>query len=338
MLATSPNLGNSEFPDIAVVVPAYRVAGQIRQVITTIPSYVRTIIIVNDASPDETENVVLPLLRQDARIVYLRHNTNEGVGGAVRTGYRKALELGADIVVKMDGDGQMDPQFLQKLIAPLMKREADYTKGNRFYYPEDLRQMPYLRLLGNGILGFLVRFSCGYWNIYDPSNGYTAIHGDTLRLLRLDQLHQRYFFETSMLINLYLIKAKVIDVAIPAKYGEEQSSMKIGYVIAQFPWLLLKGFFKRLWLRHILFEFSVCGLFFVVGSLLSGFGLCYGLIELVKSTLSGIPATSGTVMLAALPLILGFILLVQAIALDINNVPQVPVARDFRGQARDSTG
>jgi glycosyltransferase involved in cell wall biosynthesis len=318
---------DSEDMHIAVVIPAYRVASYIQQVIMTVPSYVRTIIVINDSSPDETENIVLSLSRNDPRIVYLRHEFNKGVGGAVCTGYAKALELGADIVVKMDGDDQMDPKFLQNLIAPLMKGEADYSKGNRFYHAEDLRQMPFLRLLGNGILGFLVRFSSGYWNIYDPTNGYTAIRSQAIRRLRLDQVHKGYFFEISMLINLYLIKAKVIDIPIPARYGNESSSLRIGHVVAQFPGLLFNGFIKRIWLRHILFELSVVGLFFVLGSILFNFGVCYGIVKFIISTHSGIPATAGAVMLAALPLILGFILLVQAIALDIECVPVIPLSR-----------
>lgn len=190
---------------IAVVIPAYQVANKIREVLMKIPPYVRTIIVVNDASTDETENIVLSMARNDKRLVYLRNLTNKGVGGTVCDGYKKALELGADIIVKRDGDDQMDPRYLPNLIVPLIKEEADYTKGNRFFHTKELRKMPTIRLLGNGILGFLVRFCSGYWKIYDPTNGYTAINAKILRYLRLNQINSRFFFETDMLINLYII-------------------------------------------------------------------------------------------------------------------------------------
>jgi glycosyltransferase involved in cell wall biosynthesis len=313
---------------IAVVVPAYHVAHEIQHVVQAMPSYVRTIIVVNDGSPDDTDRVVLSLSREEPRLVYLRHQVNAGVGRAVSTGYAKALQFNADIVVKMDGDGQMEPKYLPRLIAPLIRGEADYTKGNRFYHADDLRQMPYGRLLGNGVLGFLVRLTSGYWNIYDPTNGYTAIRAEVLKQLRLDQLHHGYFFETSMLINLYLLRAKVMDIPIPAKYGGEVSSLNMGQVMVRFPGLLMKGFLKRLWLRHLLFELSVCGLFFILGGLLFGFGVVFGSLEWLKSMHTGKVASAGTVMLAALPLTLGFILLVQAVALDINSVPVVPLVQN----------
>ncbi|MBI1883162.1 MAG: glycosyltransferase family 2 protein [Chlamydiae bacterium] len=311
---------------IVIVIPAYRVADRIQQVITSIPSFVQNIIVVNDSSPDRTEDVVLSLMaKKEPRLVYLKHSSNKGVGGAVCTGYVKALELGADIIVKMDGDGQMDPKYLKALINPLINGKADYAKGNRFYHIEELRNMPYLRLLGNGILGFFVRFSSGYWDIYDPTNGYTAIRSEILKCLNTNQIHQRYFYEISMLNNLGLLHARVIDVPIPARYGNEESSLKIWQVVKQFPLLLFKGFLKRLWIRHLLLELSVFGLFFTWGSLLFTFGSCYGIFKLVKSTITGIPSTSGAVMLSALPLILGFILLIQAIAIDIGDVPKIPL-------------
>ena len=278
---------------IAVVVPAYRVAGQIADVVRGIPELVRTIVVINDGSTDDTGQVIAQLCDEQTRLVAFDHDKNMGVGRAVCTGYEQALELGADIVVKMDGDGQMSPDYLEALLAPLICGEADYAKGNRFYDFEQLRQMPTLRLLGNGVLGFLVRFTSGYWSMYDPTNGYTAIQASVLRRLRLKQLHRGYFFETHMLNELALLDATVVDVGMPARYGDEKSSLRIWRVMLLFPWLLARCFLKRLWLRHILLDFTAFGLFFVVGVLLMGFGAGFGAVKWYESYLSGITASTG---------------------------------------------
>lgn len=311
---------------IAVVIPAYNVERKIEGVLKSLPSFMRHIIVVDDASSDRTNEIAQQVASSDSRIILIKHQTNQGVGGAMITGFNKALELKPQIVVKIDGDGQMPLEHLTDILLPLIKGEADYTKGNRFYELEQLRQMPFPRLLGNGILGFVVRFVSGYWNIYDPTNGYVAINSEILKRLEFNQLDRRYFFETSMLINLNLMKAKVVDIPIPAVYRNEQSSLRIGSIIMRFPWLLIKGFLRRLWFRHLLSEFTIVGLFFVLGSLLFSFGSCFGLIKWIKSSITGSIATAGTVMLAALPLLLGFILIVEAIALDITGVPTIPLS------------
>jgi dolichol-phosphate mannosyltransferase len=313
--------------EVAVVIPAYRVAAHITKVILGIPGWIGAIVVVDDASPDEVSEIVTRLAARDPRVQLVRHTVNQGVGGAVCSGYRRALELGAGIVVKMDGDGQMDPRYLRRLIAPILRGDADYAKGNRFHHVEHLRGMPTVRLLGNAALGFLVRLSSGYWNLYDPTNGYTAIHHRALSNLPLDNLARDYFFESHMLGELGLIGACVTDVPIPALYGEEVSSMRLGRVLRRFPFLLLEGFLRRLWIRHLMSSFSVFGLYVSVGSLLMLAGTIFGLWHWTSSLVTGIPATAGTVMVGALPLTLGFILLVQAIAVDVASVPRMPLAR-----------
>jgi dolichol-phosphate mannosyltransferase len=216
---------------------------------------------------------------------------------------------------------------LRRLIAPILRGDADYTKGNRFHHTEHLRRMPPVRLIGNAALGFLVRLSSGYWNLYDPTNGYTAIHHNALSSLRLERLARDYFFESNILGELGLLGACATDVPIPARYGDEESSMRLGRVIRRFPLLLLKGFVRRLWLRHLMASFSVFGLYVSVGGVLMLAGTVFGIWHWIISLLTGVPATAGTVMLGALPVTLGFILWVQAIAVDVASVPRLPLAR-----------
>ncbi len=185
---------------VAVVIPAYRVAESIGRVIRGIPPWVDGIVVVDDASADGTADEVRRI--EDPRIVLLRHERNRGVGAAMATGYRKALEAGSDIVVKMDGDDQMDPAYLQALIEPLLKEQADYAKGDRFWDDGALLPMPWPRLIGNLVLTFLTKISSGYWNLFDPQNGYVAITGSTLRRIDLAALDQGYFLESEMLIQL----------------------------------------------------------------------------------------------------------------------------------------
>jgi len=314
-------------PSVAVVVPAYRVASHIESVVKTIPSWVRWIIVVDDASPDAGKDIVARLAMDDLRVQLVRHEVNRGVGGAVCSGYRHALSLGADIAVKMDGDGQMDPRYLRALLSPILRGDADYTKGNRFHHGAELTRMPFVRLVGNAALGFLVRISSGYWNLYDPTNGYTAIHRKVLRQLPLEALARDYFFESDMLGQLGLLSACVMDVPIPARYADETSSLRIGRVLYRFPPLLLRGFLRRLWKRHLMATFSVFGLYVSVGTVLLLLGSAFGLWHWVHSILTGSPATAGTVMLGALPVLLGFQLLIQAIAVDVAGVPRIPLSR-----------
>src|SRR5574340_712746 len=215
--------------NIVAVVPAFRVEAEIEQVLCGLPSYLRHIIVVDDASPDSTSAIVSRLAAGDSRIILLSHEKNQGVGAAVSTGFCKALELGAQIVVKIDGDGQMDPQFLPVLLAPLITGRADYTKGNRFRDLPALRRMPVGRRIANMALSFSSKAASGYWNCFDPANGYFAIRGEVLAQLPLDRVDRRYFFETWMLSSLYLLGAYVVDVPMPARYGSETSHVRMHY-------------------------------------------------------------------------------------------------------------
>lgn len=311
---------------IAVVIPAYRAAATIAEVIRSIPSAVDDVIVVDDASPDGLSDVVTEAA--DPRVTMLRHDANGGVGAAMLTGYAEALRRGAEIVVKLDADGQMDPRDLPRLVRPIQRGEADYTKGNRFVHGRELARMPPLRRLGNMALSFLTKAASGYWQVFDPTNGYTAIHAAALTALDRQRIARRWLFETSMLIELYLARAVVRDVTIPARYGNEVSSLSPARALLQFPPRLLAATIRRLWLRHVVTDFSPVALFTFAGSVLFLFGLVWGGWHWLEVARTGVTASTGTVMIAVLPLILGTQLLLQAIVLDMQSAPTVPLSRD----------
>ena len=233
------------------------------------------------------------------------------------TGFRLALERGTDVVVKVDGDGQMDPRYLPALLDPVLAGACDYAKGNRFLDAEQLTQMPTGRLVGNFVLTFLTKLVSGYWNVFDPQNGFLAINAPMLQKLPLHRLARRYFFENDMLVHLNIFHAHVRDVPIPARYGDERSSMRLGQVLVTFPLHLVRRFWYRIYQRHILRDFSPAGVFWIVGTALLSWGVLFGSAMWIKSVWSGQVATTGTVMLSALPVILGFQLLLQAILVEI---------------------
>ena len=251
----------------------------------------------------------------------LFHTVNQGVGGAVVTGYRRALADGYKVIVKMDGDNQMDPAHLPALVAPLLRGHADYAKGNRFFDVYSLNTMPTVRLLGNAGLSFLLKAVTGYWDIMDPTNGYTAIHRVALSRLPLDQIDRRYFFESDMLFRLATIRAVVQDIPMPAIYGDEVSNLKISRVLLDFPWKCAVRIFKRFFYRYILQDFNIGSVETIVGLVMLLFGGVFGIWHWIVSVNSGQVASAGTVMIAILPIVVGVQLLLSAISFDITNRP-----------------
>lgn len=312
--------GEGAHVTVAVVIPCYRVRRHILPLLGRIGPEVSTIYVVDDACPEETGAYVVENCR-DERVTVLMHEQNQGVGGAVMTGYRHALAMGAGVIVKLDGDGQMDPALIPRFVAPIHEGRADYTKGNRFYNIEDVRAMPMGRLIGNAGLSFLSKLSSGYWTIFDPTNGYTAVNVKVLGFLPLPKIHSRYFFETDMLFRLGTVQAAVIDVPMKAVYGDEQSGLRIGRVFLQFLTGNLANAGKRVFYSYFLRGFSVASLELVAGLVLLVFGIVVGVGAWVESAATGRPATTGTVMLAALPVILGVQLLLSFLAYDIGSVP-----------------
>lgn len=307
-------------PSIAVVIPCHRVTRHILSLLNGIGREVRHIIVVDDCCPDRSGELVTALCR-DPRITVITHADNLGVGGAVMTGYRHALTLGADIVVKLDGDGQMDPALIPQFVAPILDGQADYTKGNRFTNIEDVRAMPAARLFGNAVLSFVTKASSGYWTLFDPTNGYTAIHAAVLARLPLDKIRQRYFFESDMLFRLGTVRACVIDIPMAAIYGDEESGLKIGRVLGSFLKGNLVNVGKRVVYNYFLRDFSIASVQLLIGIAALVFALAFGLHGWIASVDTGTPASTGTVMLAGLPVIVGMQLLLSFLAFDIAAMP-----------------
>ena len=312
--------GSGFLPDcIAVIVPAYRTADTIGKVLAAIPSEVRHVVVVDDASPDSLRDVLVGV--EDARVVVIRHAENRGVGGAMKTGFAKALELGADVIVKIDSDGQMDPALLPRFVEPLRSGRADFAKGNRFADLSVVRRMPPLRRAGNLSLSFLVKAASGYWSLFDPCNGYLALRSDLVRALRPEQLADRYFFEISLLCEAYLARAVVVDVPMHPKYDDEVSSLSPGRSLVEFSGRLLGRTARRIGLAYFLRDFNVVSVMISSGLPLFVFGILWSLVHWYRSVATGVVATTGTVMIGALAIILGFQLLLQAVVLDVQNEP-----------------
>ena len=310
---------------IAAVVPAYRVEKEIEAVLRGLPAWIEHVIVVDDASPDHTAELVKMLSKRNRRIVLVQHSKNQGVGGAMISGFRKALELGAQVIVKIDGDGQMDIDNLPNLLTPLLLGKADYTKGNRFRDFAALRQMPLLRRVGNMGLGFLVKAATGYWNLFDPTNGFLAVRAETLAQLPLDQIDHSYYFEISMLSNLYMLGAVVQDISMPARYKGEISSLVIQRVLFEFPPKLLGTLLRRTLLKNFIYDFSMISVYLLIGLPLLLFGVIFGGYKWIHYARLGIPAPTGTVILPTLCVLLGIQLLLSAIENDLRSVPVHPL-------------
>lgn len=308
---------------IAVLIPSYKVVAHILGVISEIGPEVDRIYVVDDCCPDNSGAFVEEHCT-DPRVTVLRNPENQGVGGAVMTGYRAAIEEGMDVIVKIDGDGQMDPSLIMNFVAPILAGEADYTKGNRFFDLEEIRAMPRIRLFGNAVLSFMTKFSSGYWDLFDPTNGYTAIHRDVAKHLPLDKISRRYFFETDILFRLNTLRAVVVDVPMHAKYGDEVSNLKISKVVGEFFVKHVRNFGKRIFYNYYLRDMSLASIELPVGILMLLSGFVFGVSHWVSSIYTDIPTSAGTVMLSALPIILGIQLILAFLGQDIASVPRRP--------------
>lgn len=306
---------------VCVVIPAYRASKHIVAVLRGIPKLVKLIVVVDDCSPDDTAQIVHTEAKRDPRIHLVRHEENQGVGGATLSGYREAVRLGASIIVKMDSDGQMDPRFLPALIAPILRGEADYTKGNRYVHSHELKNMPLVRRIGNLGLSFLTKLASGYWNVFDPTNGYTAIHSSIISVLDQSKISRRYFFESSMLLELSIARAVVKDVYIPARYGDETSHLSVTKTLAQFPAALFKGLLRRVWTQYFVRDFSIASFYAVSGAMLLLAGIIFGAYHWFESAQYQLLTSTGTVMLGVVPIMLGSQFLLQAVGFDIQNQP-----------------
>ncbi|MBF0249690.1 MAG: glycosyltransferase family 2 protein [Alphaproteobacteria bacterium] len=311
-------------PRIAVVIPCYCVTRHIAGVIAAVPDMVWRIYVVDDKCPDGSGAFVEDTVR-DPRVRVLYHDANQGVGGTTLTGMRQAIADGADVIVKIDGDGQMDPALLPAFVSPILAGQADCAKGNRFFEIDSLRAMPKIRLIGNAGLSFMAKLSTGYWHIFDPNNGYIALHAKVAALLPFDKIAKGYFFESDLLFRLNTIQAVVTEVPMAAVYGDEVSNLNVGRETLTFAAGHARNFFKRLFYNYYLRNFSVASLEIVVAAVGLAFGVGYGGVMWRQSIVSGGAAASGVVMLAALPVIVGMQSLFAFLNHDINSVPSTPL-------------
>jgi dolichol-phosphate mannosyltransferase len=302
-----------------LIVPCYKVRDHIAQVIARMPAWIEGVVCVDDACPEGSGDFIERQIT-DPRVHLVRLARNHGVGGATLAGYAEADRLGGRILVKVDGDDQMDLSYLSQLIAPILLGEADYAKGNRFTSISHLQAMPNVRVFGNAALSFAAKVSTGYWNVFDPTNGFTAIEASVARRVMEKRVSQRFFFETDLLYHLGTLRAVVRDVPMPARYGEEVSNIRIGAIVGPFALKHLTNFAQRILGQYFVRDFNVATLELLAGAGLFLFGMFYGLHWLAARDPDQ-AASAGVVMAAALPVIVGVQLLLQAMNFDVLNVP-----------------
>jgi len=315
---------------IAVVIPCYKVEKQIQKVVKEIPDFVTSIILVNDASPDNTGEILENLATENSKIKALHHTKNQGVGGSMITGFKEAIEQNIEVVVKIDGDGQMDINYLDKLLNAIFIGKYNFAKGNRFFDQKMLRKMPAIRRIGNIGMGFLIKMASGYWNIFDPTNGFFCIHNSVLNKIDFNRLSKRFFFESSLMIELYYTGAKIKDIAMPAIYAEEKSNLSVLKTLFTFPPKLFKSFLRRIWLRYFVYDFNISSLYIFFGTPLFFFGIIFGIINWINYAKIQTATPTGTIMIAVISLVLGFQMILAAIQYDISAVnPFVSKNEDF---------
>lgn len=318
---------------IAVIIPCFKVTKTITSVLDKIPAEVTSIYVVDDGCPDHSGDFV-KMHTSDHRIKILHNPMNMGVGGAVIAGYKAAIADGMDILVKIDGDNQMDPSLIPAFIEPIVRGEADYTKGNRFFEIETVRSMPVVRLIGNIALSFMTKLSSGYWNLFDPTNGYTAIHSLVAARIPLNKVSNRYFFESDMLFRLNTLQAVVIDIPMHSHYDNEKSNLVIHRQIPTFLINNIKNTAKRIYYNYLLRNFNYASIELIIGLSFLIFGILFGSGAWIDSSHDAKLASAGTVMLASLPIIIGTQLLMGFTQADMSNIPTNPLQKRLHHDAR----
>jgi glycosyltransferase involved in cell wall biosynthesis len=318
---------------IAVVIPCHRVTGHVLGVIAAMGPEVDAIYCVDDACPDASGDFI-EANNRDPRVRVLRHAQNQGVGGAVMTGYRQAIADGATAIAKIDGDGQMDPALLPAFTGPILRGDADYTKGNRFWNPRALGEMPFVRRFGNLALSFMAKASAGYWDIFDPTNGYTVISAKVAAELPFDSISKRYFFETDMLFRLNTFRAVVVDVPMDASYGTETSGLRISKILFEFLVKHIRNTIKRIAYNYYLRDLSIASLELLAAIALLVFGAVFGGWHWWHYAGLGVSAPVGTIMIATIAVVSGLQFLLAFLGYDIANVPRIPLTPLLRGQLR----
>jgi dolichol-phosphate mannosyltransferase len=313
---------NKKNNSIAVTIPYYNAANQIEKVINDLPDLIDAIIIINDKSSEPLPyERIREVCNTKTQLVFLENEINLGVGGATKKGFQYAIDHGFDIVIKVDADNQMDTSYLEKMLSPIINGKVKMSKGNRFRDLKSITNMPIIRRIGNLALSFLTKGATGYWHNFDPTNGFIAVKVSVLKKIDFSNLSNRYFFETSLIAELYFTGAKIKDIAMPAIYGDEKSNMKVWKMPIIFLINLIKILFKRIIKKYFLFDFNIGSLYILFGMPLFLFGVFFGLYEWWFYASQNIFAPTGTIMIVSLSIIIGFQLLLQAIQYDIFNAP-----------------
>jgi glycosyltransferase involved in cell wall biosynthesis len=316
-MANSPKVSRT-----LVVIPAFRVSGQILDVVRESLVFVDHVLVVDDACPEQSGLLVLSEFEENPRVNVIFNLENLGVGGAMKAGYLWGLEQDFVVFVKVDGDGQMDPALIPDLIYPIQQDSADFSKGNRFNSPRLVHQMPKLRLVGNGFLSLFSKISSGYWSVNDPTNGFIAISRSALERLEVERLSNSYFFESDLLFRLSIIKGRITEFPMTAKYGEEKSNLKISRVVFTFPFLHLKNFLKRIVYNYYVREWSIGSIELPLGIGLAVWGVYFGLGSFGAAQSQGLGVTAGQAVATAIGIILGFQLLLSFVSHDIQAEPR----------------
>ena len=291
---------------ICVVVPAYNEQKLITRVLSSAPPFVDQIIVVNDASTDNTQKIVKEFSEKNKKTSLLNNPKNKGVGAAIVSGYKEALKKKLDIVAVMAGDAQMDPGDLISLVRPIIEDKADYVKGNRLFTGEAWKRIPKVRYIGNAFLSLLTKIASGYWHVADSQCGYTAISRKGLTRLNMDKIYQKYGFPNDLLVQLNVANARVADVEVTPIYGiGEKSGIKLWVVIPKISWLLLRRFFWRLGAKYVIRDFHPLIFFYFMGIILFFPGLILGLYETYQRVINGVNIPAATATLVALLIILG---------------------------------
>lgn len=305
---------------IIIVIPCFKVKNKILDVLTKIPKWIYKIICVDDCCPENSGQFITENNR-DPRLHIIFNKKNLGVGGASLIGFKKAKEQGAEIIIKIDGDDQMDINMLDKFIDPIISGDADFCKGNRFTQLKDYFNMPKLRKIGNISLSFFNRLSSGYWNLFDTTNGYLCFNSKLLDLLPIEKISKDYFFESDLLNWLYILRAKVVDIPISSIYNNEISNINIFSIIIKFPILYFRNFFRRFFYVYCLRNPDMRFISFIFGLSSFLYGVYFSLDNWRMETVDE-PSASGTVGIALVTILAGLNFISFFFMSDLDNYPK----------------
>lgn len=304
----------------AVVIPAYNEEKLIKKTVDTLPDFIDYIIVINDGSKDNTEKKVTEISKKNKKVVLINNEENKGIGFTIINGFQYALNsTDAEAIGIVAGDAQFDSSYLAPMLDDFIKYNVDYIKASRFFHKEAFKAMPKYRQFGNIFITLLTKFSTGYYSITDITNGCGFLRRSILEKVDFSIVKHRYDYETSMLTALSIVGAKIKDHAVPAIYGEETSTIKLIPTALRNIKAVWSGFWFRIYYKYILFNFHPIALFLITGVFLLLIGIITGIVLIIEKIIGNQSPSTGTVMLCALPLILGFQLVLTAITMDINN-------------------